>query len=253
MAANYSVFAALLLGAAAASSAAGETQAPPPGMAQMEPGNAVLKQENELIIQANAAAAAKKWQEAADTLARLITLDPRWEYFQSLGNAQLSLGQFKDALDTYDKAIAGALADKTAPGDRIKVARAQMLTNKGNSFLKLKRNDEAIAAFISAAELSPNPGVAYFNVCATQYNIGNMPGAVASCDKAIMSDPTKADAYFIKGSALYGNGALDKKNHYVVPPGTLEALNKYLELAPKGSHAADVQAMLDALEAPVKP
>jgi tetratricopeptide (TPR) repeat protein len=246
MAANYySVFAALLLGAAAASPAAGETL--------MEQSSGLAKQENDLIIQANAAAAARKWQEAADTLAKLIALNPRWGYFQALGNAQLGLGQYKDALDTYDKGIAGALSDKTAPSDQVKTARAQMLTNKGNLFLKLKRNGEAIAAFTSAAELSPNPGVAYFNVCATQYNIGNMSGAVASCDRAIKSDPTKADAYFIKGSALYGNGGLDKQNHYVVPPGTLEALNKYLELAPKGSHAADVQAMLDALGAAAKP
>jgi tetratricopeptide (TPR) repeat protein len=252
MAANYFVFATFLLSAAAASPAAGQTQAPPPGTALMEQRTALTKQQNDLIIQANAAAAARKWQEAADTLAKLIALDPRWEYFQALGNAQLSLGQYKEALDTYDKGIAGALADKTAPGDRIKTARAQMLTNKGNCFLKLKRNGEAIAAFTSAAELSPYPGVAYFNVCATQYNIGDMAGAVGSCDKAIKSDPTKADAYFIKGSALYGNGELDKQNRYVVPPGTLEALKKYLELAPKGSHAADVQAMLDA-SAPGKP
>jgi tetratricopeptide (TPR) repeat protein len=245
MTAIYSVFAALLLSAAAAAPAAGQTL--------MEQSSGLAKQENDLIIQANAAATAKKWQEAADTLAKLIALDPRWEYFQSLGNAQFSLGQYKDALDTYDKGIAGALADKTTSSDQIKLARAQMLTNKGNSFLKLKRNDEAIAAFTSAAELSPNPGVAYFNVCATQYNIGNMPGAVVSCDKAIKSDSTKADAYFIKGSALYGDGGLDKQNHYVVPPGTLEALKKYLELAPKGSHAADVQAMLDALAAPARP
>jgi tetratricopeptide (TPR) repeat protein len=250
MVANYSVFAALLFSAAAASPAAG--QSPAPGTAPTEQRNVLAKQQNDLIIQANAAAAAKKWQEAADTLAKLIALNPRWDYFQSLGNAQLSLGQYKDALGTYDKGITGALADKTTPSDQIKVARAQMLTNKGNSFLKLKRNAEAIAAFMSAAELSTNPGVAYFNVCATQYNIGDMSGAAASCDKAIKSDPTKADAYFIKGSALYGNGGLDKQNHYVVPPGTLEALNKYLELAPKGSHAADVQAMLDALGTPVK-
>ncbi|MGO9474380.1 MAG: tetratricopeptide repeat protein [Rhodomicrobium sp.] len=249
MATNYSVLAAFLLGSAAASPAAGETPAPPPATAAILEWNAKAKQQNDLIIQANAAAAAKKWQEAADTLAKLIALNPRWNYFQSLGNAQLSLGQFKDALDTYDKGIAGALADKTAPGDQIKAARAQMLTSKGNSLLKLKRNAEAIAAFTSAAELSTNPGVAYFNVCVTQYNIGYMPGAVASCDKAIKSDPTKADAYFVKGSVLVANAVLDKENHYAVPPGTLEALKKYLELAPKGSHAADVQAMLDTLKA----
>ena len=79
------------------------------------------------------------------------------------------------------------------------------------------------------------------------YNTGNMEGAVGACDKAIAADPAKADAYFIKGSSLYGSGKLDKEGKYVPPPGTAEALSKYLELQPNGAHAADVKAMLDAL------
>ena len=120
MAANYSVFAVLLLSAAAASPAAGETQAPPPGTAQMEQSNALAKQENDLIIQANAAAAAKNWQEAADALAKLIALNPRWEYFQSLGNAQLSLGRYKDALDTYDLADGRMQYDRRGDGEYLR-------------------------------------------------------------------------------------------------------------------------------------
>ena len=45
----------------------------------------------------------------------------------------------------------------------------------------------------------------------------------------------------------------DKNGTYTVPPGTIEALNKYLKLAPTGGHAADVQAMLDALKPAAKP
>jgi len=104
-----------------------------------------------------------------------------------------------------------------------------------------------------AAPLSAIPAVAYFNVCAVEYNMGKMSEAAAACDKAITVDPNKADAYFIKGSALYGNGTIDKNGTYTVPPGTIEALNKYLKLAPTGGHAADVQAMLDALKPVAKP
>jgi len=38
-----------------------------------------------------------------------------------------------------------------------------------------------------------------------------------------------------------------------VPPATIEALNKYLKLAPTGGHVADVRAMLDALKPVAKP
>src|SRR5208283_3458900 len=125
-----------------------------------------------------------------------------------------------------------------------------MLTNKGNAFLKLKRNDEAIAAYKDAAGYSANPGTAWFNICATEYNTGDSADAIVACDRAIAADPKKADAYFIKGSLMFANGGLDKDNHFVVPSGTIEALKKYLELAPDGGHSGDVHQMLDYLNKP---
>jgi nucleoid-associated protein YgaU len=89
------------------------------------------------------------------------------------------------------------------------------------------------------------------SIRAIQYNAGNVKAADAACDKAIAADPSKADAYFIKGSVLIGmsDGKLDPNGHLIVPPGTKEALNKYLELAPTGPHAGDVKAMLDGIGA----
>jgi tetratricopeptide (TPR) repeat protein len=204
-----------------------------------------------LVDRVQTAIAAKNWQQAADALGALVILDPRWFNFQNLGAAEFNLGRYEKAIAAYDKGIKMAQEDKDR--DRIKSAVGAMLNNKGNALLKLKRNDEAVAAFTKAAELSPDPGIAYFNLCATQYNLGSVEGAVAACDKAINADPTKADAYFIKGSALYGNGTLDKNNKYVVPPGTVEALQKYLQLAPNGGHVEDVRAMLGELKSLVKP
>lgn len=212
---------------------------------------------NTLIGQYNAAQTAKNWQEAADLLKKMIALDPnRWEYQKALGDMQLNLGQYQEALDTYEKVIPlvqnATKTDPKADPAKAKVAVAQMYTNEGNAYLKLKKNPEAVAAYTKAAEMDPNPGTAYFNICATQYNTGNMEGAAAACDKAIAADPNKADAYFIKGSSLYGSGKLDAQNKYTVPPGTAEALKKYLELAPDGPHAADVKAMLEAVGAKIE-
>lgn len=95
---------------------------------------------------------------------------------------------------------------------------------------------------------STNSAVSYFNACATLYNSGKVEEAIVACDKAIALDPNKADAYFIKGSALFGNGTVGKDGRYEVPPGAVEALNKYLELKPDGAHAQDVHAMLDSLK-----
>jgi tetratricopeptide (TPR) repeat protein len=199
--------------------------------------------QNALIAKAQAALDAKQWPEAEAALKQLLASEPRWEYLQGLGVAQFNQGHYADSLDSLQRAI--DLAGKSASPAAI----AAMYTTIGNANLKLKKNDAAIAAYTKAAALDPNPAVPYFNLCAVMFNMGQ-PAAktVAACDKAIAADPKKADAYFIKGSSLYGEGALNKSNKFVVPPGAVEALKQYLVLAPGGSHVQDVKAMLDALK-----
>jgi tetratricopeptide (TPR) repeat protein len=230
--------------------------------------NAKATNLNALISQAQTALNAKNWQDAVPPLKQMIEADPtRWEFYQALGNAYFGLAQYQDSVDVFDKGVQAAQtaqADpKAADAAKIKIALGQMLASQGNAYIKLsgaetnvdekkRKMDMAVASFTKAAAMDPNPAVAYFNLCATQYNMGQMDAAAAACDKAIAADPNKADAYFIKGSAMYGNGKLDASNKYIVPPGTTEALNKYLELAPTGGHAGDVKAMLEALGAKIE-
>lgn len=226
--------------------------------AAIEAQNAKALSMNELISQANAAMNAKNWEGAIPVLQQLTQEDPnRWRFLQGLGDAQLNLGQYEPAIASYDKGIqiaqkflSGELKDPKNPDAdpaRAKTGLAQMLQNQGNAYLKIKKNPEAIAAFEKAASMDPNPGTAYFNICATQYNTGNMEGAEAACDKAIAAGTTKADAYFIKGSAMYSRGKTDANNKWTVPPGTTEVLNKYLQVAPDGPHASDVKALLESV------
>jgi tetratricopeptide (TPR) repeat protein len=221
--------------------------------------NAKAESMNALINQAKAALDAKNYEAAIIVLQQLTTADPTdYEYLSAMGNAQLSLGQYQEAAQSYEKGI--QLAQNTQPDSKksysdpakVKLAMSQMLTNQGNAYLKLKKNPEAIASFTKAAEMAPNPGVAYFNLCATQYNTGNTDGAIQACDKAIAADPNRADAYFIKGSLMFGLGKQGSDNKYTAPEGTSEALNKYLELSPDGIHANDARAMLQAIGAKIE-
>jgi tetratricopeptide (TPR) repeat protein len=214
---------------------------------------------NTLITQAMNAMNARDFQSAIAPLQQLIQMDPgRYEYFQSLGEAQLNLGRYDEAIVSFDKGI--RLASKTSPDPKnpatdsanIKGRTAAMLTNEGNAYLKLHKNHEAIAAYTQAAELDPNPATAYFNLCATQYNAANPEGALQACNKVIALDPNKADAYFIKGSLLVADSKTDATGRLIAPPGTAEALNKYLELQPDGPHANDVKQMLDAIGAKIE-
>jgi tetratricopeptide (TPR) repeat protein len=211
---------------------------------------------NVLIQQAQTAISAKNWKDAVYPLQQLVAMDPNgWQFYSSLGDAQLNLGQYKQAIETYEegmqateKSSAVDPANPNSDAATKKAATARMLTNTGNAYLKLRKNDEAVAAYTKAADMDPNPATAYFNLCATQYNIGNTEGALNACGKAIAADPNRADAYFIKGSVLLGESTVTNDGKTLAPAGTVEALKKYLQLAPNGGHVADVKQMLDYLD-----
>jgi tetratricopeptide (TPR) repeat protein len=199
--------------------------------------------EKSLAAKAQAALDAKQWGDAEAALKPLVSSEPRWEYAEALGTAQINQGHYEDSIASCQRAIDMAQKKSAAPA-----AIGQIYTMIGNANLKLKKNDAAIAAYEKAAALDPNPAVAYFNICATLYNIGETVKTIAACDKAIAADPKKADAYFVKGSVMVGQGAVGKNNKYTVPSGTVETLKQYLVLAPGGGHAKEVQEMLDLLK-----
>ena len=247
---------------AAPSSGQGQS-GPPPKLSKEQIEEAKKENEkraqmNSLIQQANSAVAAKNWQDAVDPLQQLIAIDPNnWQFYSGLGDAQFYLGRLDQAVETYQKGIQAAdsnAADPHAPSPdpaKKKAGVGHMLTQEGNAYLKLHKNKEAVESYTKAAAMDPNPALAYFNLCATQYNTGNVEGALEACDKALAADPGKADAYFIKGSLLIAESKTDANGKVTAPPGTAEALNKYLELAPDGPHAQDVKEMLAYMGAPI--
>jgi tetratricopeptide (TPR) repeat protein len=206
----------------------------------------------------NALTNSGKYEAAIEKFKLAGAEDPAlWGPYQVLGGIYTSLDKPQDALEAYQKGIAAAEKMLEAqPDARTKVGLGQMLNSEGNLLLKVKKYDEAIGVFSQAAELSVYPAMPYFNLCATYYNLKRSQEAVTACDRAISSDPKMADAYFIKGSILFGQGQLEH-GKYAVPQGTTEALNKYLEYAPYGDHAHTVQEMINQLNkelpAPYKP
>ena len=65
--------------------------------------------------------------------------------------------------------------------------------------------------------------------------------------KAIEVDPNYADAYYQQALVLMNKVALDKDGKMIAPPGTIEALQKYLALKPDGSNAEGAKAILEQL------
>lgn len=187
------------------------------------------------------------WPRAVAAAQVLADRSATAENLRLLADAQLGSGAMDDALATCDRALAAAEKEKPAEGQpeaAWKDEEAKIVLTQGNAYLKLRRNADAIDAYKRSAGLAANPAIAYFNLCAVLFNNGNMQDAPASCRKSAQTDPTRADTWFLLGSALFASSPMDAKGNVVITGETRQALEKYLELAPGGPHAADVKAML---------
>jgi hypothetical protein len=78
-------------------------------------------------------------------------------------------------------------------------------------------------------------------------NSGQNDAATDTFKKAIELDPTYADAQYQYGVALAGKASTDASGKVIPPPGTVEALQKYLELKPDGANAPAAKEMIAAL------
>ncbi len=202
--------------------------------------------ENELITRANAALSAKDWPAAEKLFRELTAAAPtNWLYLQGLADAVGAQGKYPDAIAGYDKAIPLALATKD---EKARWAAGAMLTQEGLFYLRQKKFAEGVAAFTKATQYAQSPATAWFNVCAGAFNAGDVKAALAGCDKAIAADPNKADAWFIKGSLMFADSTTGPGGKIIPPKGAVEALRKYLALAPNGAHVKDVQEMLAVLK-----
>jgi hypothetical protein len=104
-----------------------------------------------------------------------------------------------------------------------------------------------LALLSEAAPATAKSAADLFAVCSSLYDKGDMPAAGKACDQAIIAEPGNADAYFLKGSALYRSGKR-VGGKLTVPSGTADTLRRYLELAPDGRYARDAQDMLRAMQ-----
>jgi tetratricopeptide (TPR) repeat protein len=90
--------------------------------------------------------------------------------------AAIQAGNFSEALDFVDRAIAETPSD------------SELQVLKGICLAQLQRNDEATAAFRQAITLSPYNAKAYYNLAVHQYQLGNKTEALAMATEAANTD-----------------------------------------------------------------
>jgi tetratricopeptide (TPR) repeat protein len=203
---------------------------------------------NPLLDTYNKAMLGKDWAGAMTAAQQLVEAHSTAENLMLLGNAQLYSGASEDALGTYERALTQAQAEKPPEGQPLadwKDLQAKILIGRGNAMLKLHRNEDALESYQRGADLSSKPGQAYFNICATLYNIGDVQRAIPACRKAADVEPTRANTWFVLGSLLFVDAKADAQGKFILSSECRHALEKYLELAPDGPHAKDTKEMLD--------
>jgi tetratricopeptide (TPR) repeat protein len=158
--------------------------------------------------------------------------------------------KYADAVTSFKKGIDLNAASKKPNPETAAAAYNQL----GQAYAKQGNAKDAADAYDAAAKAQPTQaGMYMYNEAATLYNAGKLDEAAAAADKAIAADPKRADAYFIKGQALIPKATVDPKTQKIVaPPGCVDAYQMYLQLAPDGSHAADVKGILAGIGEQVK-
>ncbi|MGB8762298.1 MAG: tetratricopeptide repeat protein [Candidatus Sulfotelmatobacter sp.] len=159
---------------------------------------------------------------------------------------QESVADYQKAIDLKQK----AMETKKDADDAKKLAA--YYNNMADAAARSGNIDDAVKAYTQAATLNPEGAAAYyFNIGAVLTNAGKVDDAIAAFDKCIAADPSKADAYYQKGVNMIGKATL-QGDKMVAPPGTAEAFNKYLQLAPTGPYADVAKQMLTSIGAPVE-
>ena len=219
--------------------------------AEREASMAKNKALNDAYNLGKAALEAKAWDQAVENLAKASEMDAKqgavWsslaEAYSGLAGAKPadSAANYQKAYDAYGKAI------ELSPTD------AGLYNNYALALARGKKLDDAKTNLAKAAQLDPpGAGKYYYNLGALLVNSGQGDAAAEQFKRAIDADPTYADAQYQYGLTLAGKSTTDAAGKIIAPPGTIEALQKYIELKADGPYAASAKEMIAQLGATVQ-
>ncbi|HEY4086879.1 MAG TPA: tetratricopeptide repeat protein [Bryobacteraceae bacterium] len=202
---------------------------------------------NDAFGAGRAAVEAKNWDEAITQLSKASELGPTqqavWASLAEAYQGKAKSGPSAEADASYQKAF-GAY-------DKLIELKPDDAGNYNNYALALaadKKLDDAKVKLAKAVELDPpGAGKYHYNLGALLMNSSQTDGALDEFKKAIAADPNYAEAYFYLGSTLMGKATMDAKGAMVAPPGTVEALQKYVQLKPDGPNADSAKQLIAAL------
>ncbi|MGA2569547.1 MAG: carboxypeptidase-like regulatory domain-containing protein [Terracidiphilus sp.] len=172
----------------------------------------------------------------------------------NLAFGQAGLKKYDDAVTSYKKGLDLETLSKKPRGGVIGQDQAGL----GEIYARTGKVPEANAAFDAAAKADPSNAALYLrNQAIIFYQENNTAAQIAAADDAIRSNPNPNDpglaiVYYVKGQGLIQTATADPKTgRYILPPDCAAAYQKYLDLAPNGQFAGEVNGIL--IQAGLKP
>lgn len=163
-----------------------------------------------------------------------------------LARAQLGLRNYLDAETSFKKALElESKAQKPEPQ-----VLGAIEGGLGEVYARTLMVDDANAAFDAAAKADPADAALYLeNQAIIFFQAKNVTAQVDAADKAIKADPNNAFLYYIKAQGLAQDAPFDAQaDKSILSAECIAAFRKYLELAPTGPFAADVNTALERSE-----
>jgi len=195
---------------------------------------------------------AKNYPAAVESFQKGVEIDPNQHViWGQLAEAEVELGNSQTGADqqaTYQKGVeAYKKALELKPDD------AAYHNNYALALVKVKNIPEAQAELSKAAQLDPpGAGKYYYNLGAVLVNLGQNDAAADAFKQSLTADPTYADAHYQFAITQMAKATVDKDGKITPPAGTIEELQKYLELKPDGQYAQAAKEMLTSLTGSVQ-
>lgn len=169
----------------------------------------------------------------------------------NIGLASDCAGHYEESATAYQKAI--DLKPQANYYFGLSTSLANAAVGQADPKVTEAKVAEASANCDKAGALDPASGATCWrNLGIVLSNKGKSKEAVGPLQKATQTDPKDAQAWFLLGGALAAQ--IDSKQEgdkmvYIVPPGTKEAYEKCIEIAPDSPIAAEAKAALVQLAA----
>ena len=180
-----------------------------------------------------AASAAGDYVEAIAQFEIAVSIvDTCYSCYHNIGLANLELGQIDEAEVAFKQAL------------ELRADNAASYTGLAGIYNAQRRFDEAAEMSAEAARLSGGGAgatdpVAVYNQGVIYWNAGNFPMAKEQFEQAVALDPNNADAHYQLAMASLNLGDMTS---------AVEALEKYIEIAPDGQNADQARAMVQQLK-----